>query len=159
MHKTETAYKVTCCGRWFVLIIGITLYGAGLRMLYIASLFLTDGTPFVWQLYVLAAILICFCLGWGIHTLLLGIQQIPRVVVDNDGVLYNGALKSTRFEWRDIVTLKQRTVSRGISNLDLTVKTQNGLTNRVLLNFTDLNPDRTAFVNQARLLAPWVVVE
>lgn len=109
-----------------------------------------------WPVYVFVGLVLTLWFGFAGYCALRALKPTPRVVVDTNGFSYEGILKTSWFSWKDITRTRWVYDRGGFEWLEVTIKHTDQKSRRVKLDFSGLCPDRGAFVNQVRTLAPWI---
>ena len=153
---TPTTYQLVRGGQVRYLVFAIVLGSVGL---FVLSGLFTDQAQAQnhgWPVYVFAGLTITLWLGFAAYYALRAFKSTARVIVDTNGFSYEGIVKTSWFPWKDITTTRWVYDRGGFEWLEITIKHSDQKSRSVKLDFSGLRPDRLAFVNQVRTLAPWV---
>lgn len=153
---TPTTYQLVRGGQLHYLVWTI-VFGAG-ELFLLSGLFAEQAQAqnHGWPVYVFAGLVITLWLAFAAYCALRTFKSTARVIVDTNGFSYEGALKTSWFSWKDITTTRWVYDRGGFEWLEITIKVADKKSRRVKLDFSGLRPNRGAFVNQVRALAPWI---
>ena len=152
--QNSIIYKLTAFGRISQLFFGL-LYGGG--GILISSAFFPITPNRLWLEYIFALPVILIFLFLSSRFLLNGFRSSPRISVTELGFVYFGVLKKRSYLWSNIIYIKPVIDGRYHERwLKIQVNLNSGKTEIIKLDFTDLSPDRGAFLNNTRQLAPFV---
>jgi hypothetical protein len=111
-----------------------------------------------WLVYVFAGCVIALWLGFSVYCFIRAFTSRVRVIVDAEGLFYNGIFRPHQFPWAEVTSIRTLYERGGFEWIQVTA-TQAGKRRQTKLDFSGLDPDRRKFMKELPLVAPWVQVK
>lgn len=147
-----TTYQLLLGGR--ILYFWWALFFSGIALFILAALFSAKNQ--LWPVYFFVGLVLTPQLGFAGYCALCVFKPATRIVVNDKGFSYTGALKTFWVPWENITAIRWIMDFGGMRWLEVKIKQTETKWHRVKLDLSGLHPNRIAFLRQVRSLAPWV---